>query len=226
MLRPLIPVSTMVIAMGLIFSSGACQPEKPTDPLASCGHQERRMMTVSSTVGNETGEVVLDLVEEEEGVEMSDDKFGDPSAGKIDVKNIGLGDLLSNKLGKSGAISSILADDADQFENRMAVAMSGGDVEPVPPLIVSIDNRRMLAKCFHADVVELPAATDGHQYPRLPDYLRDCTRGLEISQMKVVVAAQDQVEWEAIQNVLDQLRSAGFSRLVLADAASVAVEMM
>ncbi len=40
-------------------------------------------------------------------------------------RNVGLADLLSNKLGPSGAISSILADNTDQFENRMAVAMSG-----------------------------------------------------------------------------------------------------
>lgn len=112
------------------------------DPMSGIERRalEKRVMLVDAAVGKEKEEVILDIIEEEEEViDQTDDKFGDPAdlkpdngpkrdsamAEKVDVKNIGLADLLSNKLGKSGAISSILSDNTDQFENRMAVAMSG-----------------------------------------------------------------------------------------------------
>ncbi len=112
------------------------------DPMAGIERRalEKRVMQVDAAVGKEKEEVILEVIEEEEEVvEQTDDKFGDPTnmnadngpkrdsamSEKVDVKNIGLADLLSNKLGKSGAISSILSDNTDQFENRMAVAMSG-----------------------------------------------------------------------------------------------------
>ncbi|OQC42850.1 MAG: hypothetical protein BWX66_00266 [Deltaproteobacteria bacterium ADurb.Bin058] len=65
-----------------------------------------------------------DRAEGEEG------KFGDPDndptlSNKIDPKKIGLANVLSNQLGRSSAISSILRDNVDAFDNRMAVAMAG-----------------------------------------------------------------------------------------------------
>jgi TonB family protein len=89
---------------------------------------------------------VLELTEMEDDsvgkkAEGEEGKFGDPDmdptleskvpkrdgalANQIDVKKIGLANVLSNQLGKAGAISSILSDDADAFDNRMAVAMAG-----------------------------------------------------------------------------------------------------
>jgi TonB family protein len=108
-------------------------------------------MKVEAAISQEKDEILLDLGEEEEDVgkkaEGEEGKFGDPDdepdkenkvpkrdgamAAKIDVKNIGLADLLSNKLGKDGAISSILSDNTDAFENRMAVAMAGTGSELV-----------------------------------------------------------------------------------------------
>ncbi len=111
----------------------------------------RKVMKVEAAISQEKDEILLDLGEEEEDVgkkaEGEEGKFGDPDdepdkenkvpkrdgamAAKIDVKNIGLADLLSNKLGKDGAISSILSDNTDAFENRMAVAMAGTGSELV-----------------------------------------------------------------------------------------------
>ncbi|HNZ03734.1 MAG TPA: TonB family protein [Myxococcota bacterium] len=112
------------------------------DPLTSIDRRplDTRLMKVEAAVGKEKDEPIpVILEEEEEVVEQSDDRFGDPTAPaadagprrdsamseKVDVKNIGLADLLSNKLGKSGAMSAILSNDTDQFENAMAVAMEG-----------------------------------------------------------------------------------------------------
>ena len=130
-------VASLFAAVGIWITS-----QFMWDPMDGIERQalEKRQMTLVEVMGKEKEEVNLDVVEEEEEVvEQSDDKFGDPTdmspdngpkrdsamAEKVDVKNIGLADLLSNKLGQSGAISSILADNTDQFENRMAVAMSG-----------------------------------------------------------------------------------------------------
>jgi len=113
---------------------------------------QRKIMKVEAAVSMEKDEILLDLGEEEEDdvgkrAEGEEGKFGDPDnnpdlenkvpkrdgqmAAKIDVKNVGLADLLSNKMGKGGAISSILSDNTDAFENRMAVAMAGTGSELV-----------------------------------------------------------------------------------------------
>ncbi len=106
---------------------------------------ERRVLKVEANISLEKDEALLEIGEEDDSVgkkaEGEEGKFGDPDkdpdleskvprrdgelAAKIDPKKIGLADLLSNKLSKSGAISSILSDNADAFDNRMAVAMAG-----------------------------------------------------------------------------------------------------
>jgi TonB family protein len=112
---------------------------------------EKRMMKVETNITLEKDEALLEIGEEDDSVgkkaEGEEGKFGDPDkdpdleskvpkrdgalAAKIDPKKIGLADLLSNKMGKSGAISSILSDNADAFDNRMAVAMAGTGSELV-----------------------------------------------------------------------------------------------
>jgi TonB family protein len=112
---------------------------------------ERRVLKVEANISLEKDETLLEIGEEDDSVgkkaEGEEGKFGDPDkdpdleskvprrdgalAAKIDPKKIGLADLLSNKMGKSGAISSILSDNADAFDNRMAVAMAGTGSELV-----------------------------------------------------------------------------------------------
>lgn len=120
------------------------------------GHIERhkvqkRVLKVETNITMEKDETLLEIGEEEDDVgkraEGEEGKFGDPDkdptleskvprrdgqmAAKIDPKSIGLADLLSNKMQNSGAISSILSDNADAFDNRMAVAMAGTGSELV-----------------------------------------------------------------------------------------------
>jgi len=105
---------------------------------------EKRMMSVDVNVLEEKVEQLLEIGEEEDTVgkkaEGEEGKFGDPDkdpsleskvpkrdgmmVSKIDPKKIGLANVLSNSM-KSGAISSILSDNADAFDNKMAVAMAG-----------------------------------------------------------------------------------------------------
>lgn len=117
------------------------------DPFGSIEQRssEKRLMKVEMNIVQEKDEVLLDIGEEDDSVgkkaEGEEGKFGDPDkdpdleskvprrdgalTNKIDPKKIGLADMLSNKLAKSGAISAILSDNADSFDNRMAVAMAG-----------------------------------------------------------------------------------------------------
>ncbi len=112
---------------------------------------DRRTLNVVAEIKLEEDKALLEIGEEDDSVgkkaEGEEGKFGDPDkdpdleskvprrdgalAAKIDPKKIGLADLLSNKMGKSGAISSILSDNADAFDNRMAVAMAGTGSELV-----------------------------------------------------------------------------------------------
>lgn len=105
---------------------------------------EKRLMSVNVNVLEEKVEQLLEIGEEEDTVgkkaEGEEGKFGDPDkdpsleskvpkregmmVSKIDPKKIGLANVLSNSM-KSGAISSILSDNADAFDNKMAVAMAG-----------------------------------------------------------------------------------------------------
>jgi len=142
-------VASAFFAIGLWITS-----QFAWDPAGSIERHEldRRVMQVDAAVGQEAEEVLLDLGEEEDDdtgkrAEGEEGKFGDPDndpdqdnqvprrdgamADRIDVKNIGLADLLSNKMGQGGAISSILSDNTAQFENAMAVAMAGTGSELV-----------------------------------------------------------------------------------------------
>ena len=59
-------------------------------------------------------------------------KFDGKMTDHIDVKKVGLVDLLSsNKLGKNSAVSSILSNDVAAFSSKMAVAMAGTGSELV-----------------------------------------------------------------------------------------------
>ncbi|MBM4397553.1 MAG: energy transducer TonB [Deltaproteobacteria bacterium] len=111
---------------------------------------ERRFIKVDASITQEKDEQLLEIGEEDDSVgkkaEGEEGKFGDPDkdptleskvprrdgqmVSRIDPKKVGLADLLSNKLARSGAISSILSD-ADAFDNRMAVAMAGTGSELV-----------------------------------------------------------------------------------------------
>jgi TonB family protein len=107
---------------------------------------EKRVMKVEANIAMEKDEDILEITESEDDsvgkrAEGEEGKFGDPDkdptleskvpnrdgalANKIDPKKIGLANVLSNQLGKSSAISSILSDNVDAFDNRMAVAMAG-----------------------------------------------------------------------------------------------------
>jgi len=112
---------------------------------------ERRMMKVEMNIAQEKDEQLLDIGEEEDTVgkkaEGEEGKFGDPDkdptleskvpkrdgemVSRIDPKKIGLANVLSNQLARSGALSSILSDNVDAFDNRMAVAMAGTGAELV-----------------------------------------------------------------------------------------------
>jgi TonB family protein len=112
---------------------------------------ERRVMKVEMNIAQEKDEQLLDIGEEEDTVgkkaEGEEGKFGDPDkdptleskvpkrdgemVSRIDPKKIGLANVLSNQLARSGALSSILSDNVDAFDNRMAVAMAGTGAELV-----------------------------------------------------------------------------------------------
>lgn len=107
---------------------------------------EKRVMKVEANIAMEKDEDILEITESDDDsvgkrAEGEEGKFGDPDkdptleskvpnrdgalANKIDPKKIGLANVLSNQLGRSSAISSILSDNVDAFDNRMAVAMAG-----------------------------------------------------------------------------------------------------
>lgn len=112
---------------------------------------EKRFLKVEMNITQEKDEHLLEIGEEEDTVgkkaEGEEGKFGDPDkdptleskvpkrdgelVARIDPKKIGLADLLSNQLSRSSAISSILSDNVDAFDNRMAVAMAGTGAELV-----------------------------------------------------------------------------------------------
>lgn len=122
------------------------------DPTGSIEHNkaERRYLKVDVNITQEKDEQLLEIGEEDDSVgkraEGEEGKFGDPDkdptieskvprrdgqmVSRIDPKKIGLADVLSSKMARSGAISSILSD-ADAFDNRMAVAMAGTGSELV-----------------------------------------------------------------------------------------------
>lgn len=109
---------------------------------------DKRQLKVDADITQEKDEDLLEIGEEDDTVgkkaEGEEGKFGDPDKDptleskvpkrdgelvpRIDPKKIGLNDLLSNKMSKSDAISSILSD-SNAFENRMAVAMAGTGAE-------------------------------------------------------------------------------------------------
>lgn len=110
---------------------------------------DKRELKVDADITQEKDEDLLEIGEEDDTTgkkaEGEEGKFGDPDkdptleskipkrdgelVNRIDPKKIGLADLLSNKMSKSEAISSILNDNADAFDNRMAVAMAGTGAE-------------------------------------------------------------------------------------------------
>lgn len=110
---------------------------------------DKRELKVDADITQEKDEDLLEIGEEDDTTgkkaEGEEGKFGDPDkdptleskvpkrdgemVNRIDPKKIGLADLLSNKMSKSEAISSILSDNADAFDNRMAVAMAGTGAE-------------------------------------------------------------------------------------------------
>lgn len=107
---------------------------------------EKRVMKVEANIAMQKDEDILEITESDDDsvgkrAEGEEGKFGDPDkdptleskvpnrdgalTNKIDPKKIGLANVLSNQLGRSSAISSILSDNVDAFDNRMAVAMAG-----------------------------------------------------------------------------------------------------
>ena len=112
---------------------------------------EKRYLKVEMNIAQEKDEQLLEIGEEEDTVgkkaEGEEGKFGDPDkdptleskvpkrdgelVARIDPKKIGLANVLSNQLSRSSAISSILSDNVDAFDNRMAVAMAGTGSELV-----------------------------------------------------------------------------------------------
>lgn len=112
---------------------------------------EKRYLKVEMNITQEKDEQLLEIGEEEDTVgkkaEGEEGKFGDPDkdpmleskvpkrdgelVAKVDPKKIGLANVLSSQLSRSSAISSILSDNVDAFDNRMAVAMAGTGAELV-----------------------------------------------------------------------------------------------
>jgi|GEM_PF-5722003 len=95
-------------------------------------------LTVDGNVPFETVRLVMTTLAANGFTTLKMSRLGSDSAPVVidqrvrrGLRNVGLADLLSNKLGQSGAISSILADNADPFENRMAVAMAGTESDLV-----------------------------------------------------------------------------------------------
>jgi len=139
--------SLFVLVSLWVYSQFAWDPTEKVEQRPA----ERRLLKVEANVTMEKEETLLEIGEEDDSVgkraEGEEGKFGDPDkdpnleskvprrdgalAARIDPKKVGLADLLSNRMGQSGAISSILSDNADAFENRMAVAMAGTGSELV-----------------------------------------------------------------------------------------------
>ncbi|HOU52878.1 MAG TPA: TonB family protein [Myxococcota bacterium] len=139
--------SLFVLVSLWVYSQFAWDPTQKVEQRPA----ERRLLKVEANVTMEKEETLLEIGEEDDSVgkraEGEEGKFGDPDkdpnleskvprrdgalAARIDPKKVGLADLLSNRMGQSGAISSILSDNADAFENRMAVAMAGTGSELV-----------------------------------------------------------------------------------------------
>lgn len=111
---------------------------------------EKRELKVDMNIVEEKEEKLLEIGEEDDTTgkkaEGEEGKFGDPDkdpsleskvpkrdgqmVSKIDPKKIGLANVLS-QMQKSGALSSIMSDNVDSFDNRMAVAMAGTGSELV-----------------------------------------------------------------------------------------------
>jgi len=134
-------IAVFVISQFLWNPAGAVERRKA----------ERKMIKVEMNIAQEKDQQLLDIGEEEDTVgkkaEGEEGKFGDPDkdptlesrvpkrdgemVSRIDPKKVGLANVLSNQLSRSSALSSILSDNVDAFDNRMAVAMAGTGAELV-----------------------------------------------------------------------------------------------
>jgi len=131
---------------------------------------------------------------------------GRAMAAKVDVKNIGLADLLSNKMGNSGAVSGLIDEAPDDMGRQ----------------IVVINDSGILVRCRRGEATRQIPKVDGvYRFAQVREAIRECEPGIT-----VIVAAEDRVPWVSVHSLLDEVRATGFNRLTMADAASVAAEMM
>ncbi len=220
--RSIMMAPALIAMLASVCLAAGCTSREPVPlyggaTLETLSVSGKRLLKMEQNKGRMNSEVFLDLVEEEDEQPGGDKdgKFGDPDniprrdtamAEKIDVKNIGLADLLSNKIGRNGAISEVLNEAPDDMGRQ----------------IVVINDSGILVRCRRGEATRQIPKVDGvYRFAQVREAIRECEPGIT-----VIVAAEDRVPWVSVHSLLDEVRATGFNRLTMADAASVAAEMM
>jgi len=203
--RSIMMAPALIAMLASVCLAAGCTSREPVPlyggaTLETLSVSGKRLLKMEQNKGRMNSEVVLDLVEEEGPIPDW------AMAAKVDVKNIGLADLLSNKMGNSGAVSGLIDEAPDDMGRQ----------------IVVINDSGILVRCRRGEAIrEFPKVDGVYRFVQVRDAIRECEPGIT-----VIVAAEDRVPWVSVHSLLDELRATGLGRLVLADAVSVAAEMM